>query len=54
MKAQRYPFSELENDIQVSGENNFEFVDLETMLKNEPFYLTEGLSNILLKYIFEN
>lgn len=53
MKAQRYPPQELEKDIIVSKETKFNFEDLESMLKSQPFYLKEEYVTALLEYFFE-
>ena len=53
MKAQRYPFQELKKDIDASQQGKFLYSDLESMLKAEPFYLTDKYSKAFLQYAFE-
>lgn len=54
MKAQRYPFNELEKDINLSEEKEFPVPDLRNMMKSEPFYLTDKYANIFLQYCLES
>ena len=42
MKAQRYPFSDLQTDIEAAESQEFNYADLCNMLVNEPFYLTSN------------
>lgn len=53
MKAQRYPFQDLKNDIIASNQSAFSYNDLENMLKTEPFYLTPLYTKAFLEYVFE-
>lgn len=54
MKAHRYPYSELEKDINQSEETTFNCMDLEAMVKGEPFFLKPEFAKIFLQYAFEN
>lgn len=53
MKAQRYPYDDLKNDIIASKQTLFTYADLENMMKTEPFYLTPGYTISFLQYVFE-
>ena len=52
MKAQRYPYCDLEKDIVASNERDFAFSDIEAMLKAEPFYMVPKYSDAFLEYAF--
>lgn len=53
MKAQRYPYEQLQKDILASKQNSFSKIDLEGMLKSQPFYLTPAYTKNLVEYVFE-
>ena len=53
MKAQRYTYAELKRDVDQSKNEIFTLADLQPMLKNEPFYLSNPLSQLVLDYVFE-
>jgi hypothetical protein len=54
MKAQRYPFGELQQDILDSEQSEFRVNELSSMLQNSPFFLTEQQVTKTLQYFFDN
>lgn len=53
MKSQRYPFSDIRNDIESAETITFTYSDLYNMLVNEPFYLTPQYTSVFLEYCFD-
>jgi hypothetical protein len=54
MKAQRYPFAELKSDIIDSKETSFRLNDMQSMLRNSPFFLNDHQTTTVLQYLFED
>lgn len=53
MKAQRYPFKDIQVDIEAAETSEFAYADLCNMLVNEPFYLISEYTKVFLSYCYE-
>jgi hypothetical protein len=51
MIAQRYPFEELKQDIEETGEVSFKLAEISSMLHNNPFFLNDKQIKQFLKIL---